>query len=79
MPFSVLSLFDPKFPVELIFLLFWSLIPMSLYFYLRSKNRERRVTGMEYMVMIPLFLLFGWLSLLCICLIRLIQKRSLSR
>lgn len=52
---------------------------MGLYFYLRSTNRERPVTGMEYLVMIPLFLLFGWLTLLCIWLISRIQEKPLSR
>lgn len=78
MPLSVLSMIGSGIP-EIILLFCWSLIPMGLYFYLRSTNRERPVTGMEYLVMIPLFLLFGWLTLLCIWLISRIQKKPLSR
>lgn len=37
---------------------------MAIYYWLRSRNKEKPVTGTEYLVTIPLFLLFGWFTLL---------------
>lgn len=35
---------------------------MAIYYWLRSRNKEKPVTGTEYLVTIPLFLLFGWFT-----------------
>lgn len=48
---------------------------MAIYYWLRSRNKEKPVTGTEYLVTIPLFLLFGWFTLLCTWLIHLARNK----
>ncbi|MBD9269708.1 MAG: hypothetical protein EGQ81_01265 [Akkermansia sp.] len=60
-------------------LLFWSILPMAIYYWLRSRNKEKPVTGTEYLVTIPLFLLFGWFTLFCTWLIHLARNLPAGR
>lgn len=60
---------------EIFFLLFWCIFPMAIYYRLRSRNKKKPVTGTEYLITIPLFLLFGWFTLLCIWLIHLLRNK----
>ena len=48
---------------------------MAIYYWLRSRNKEKPVTGTEYLVTIPLFLLFGWFTLFCTWLIHLARNK----
>ena len=43
----VLALFGLGIP-EIFLLLFWSILPMAIYYWLRSRNKEKPVTGTEY-------------------------------
>ena len=52
---------------------------MAIYYWLRSRNKEKPVTGTEYLVTIPLFLLFGWFTLLCTWLILLARNKPTGR
>lgn len=74
----VLALFGLGIP-EIFLLLFWSILPMAIYYWLRSRNKEKPVTGTEYLVTIPLFLLFGWFTLLCTWLIHLARNKPAGR
>ena len=60
-------------------LLFWSILPMAIYYWLRSRNKEKPVTGTEYLATIPLFLLFGWFTLFCTWLIHLARNLPAGR
>ena len=52
---------------------------MAIYYWLRSRNKEKPVTGTEYLVTIPLFLLFGWFTQFCPWLIHLARNTPAGR
>lgn len=60
---------------ELGAIMLWSVIPWVIYYFRRIRNKERPITGMEYAVTIPLFLIFGWFALLCVWLLALLRQK----